>query len=110
MVDFEVVQQNLEPKHTGLKITLNLDAYEQKVWMMRQPTALTAEDQQLLQHAFRNRWKQVSQEYEQATMEARSSSQPRNKSEAMGGAWRVIANTFVSSMLTQTTQKPKYMQ
>ena len=28
VVDFEVVQQNLVPKH---KITLNLDAYEQKV-------------------------------------------------------------------------------
>ena len=28
----------------------------------------------------------------------------------MSRAWRVIANTFVSSMLTQTTWKPMYMQ
>ena len=43
-----MVQRDLVPKHNGLKITLNLDAYEQKVWMMRQPTTLNAEDQQLL--------------------------------------------------------------
>ena len=48
MKDFEVIQKNLVPKHKGLKITLNLDAYEQKVWMMKQPTTLNAEDQQLL--------------------------------------------------------------
>ena len=110
MVDFEVVHQSLVPKHKGLKITLNLDAYAQKVWMMRQPTTLNAEDPHLLEHTFRNKWKQVSQEYEQAIMEARSSNQPQNKSEAMSIAWRVITNTFVSSMLTQTTRKPKYMQ
>ena len=47
MGDFEVVQRNLVPKHKGLKITLILDTFEQKVWMMRQPTTLNAEDQQL---------------------------------------------------------------
>ena len=31
------------PKHKGLKITLTVDTYEQKVWMMRQPTTLNAE-------------------------------------------------------------------
>ena len=46
--DLEVVQRNLVPKHKGLKITLTLDSYEQKVWMMRQPATLNAEDQQLL--------------------------------------------------------------
>ena len=50
------------------------------------------------------------QEYEQATMESMSSNQPRSKSEAMSRAWRVITDTLVSSMLTQTTRKPKYMQ
>ena len=53
--DFEVMQQNLVPKHQGLKITLKLDTYEQKVWMMRQPTSLNAEDQQLPEHTFRNK-------------------------------------------------------
>ena len=110
VTDFEVMQQNFMPKHKGLKITPNLDAYEQKVWMMRQPTTLNAEDQQLPEHTFRSKWKQASQEYEQAIMEARSSNQPRSKSEAMSRAWRVITDTFVSSMLTQATQKPKYVQ
>ena len=41
-------------------------------------------------------------------MEARSNNQPRSKSEAMSRAWRVITDTFGSSMLTQTTRKPKY--
>ena len=107
VVDFLVMQQNLVPKHKGLEITLNLDAYKQKVWMMRQPTTLNAEDQQLPEHTSRNKWEQ---EYEQAIMEARNSNQPRNKSEAMSRGWRVITNTFVSSMLTQTTKKPKHMQ
>ena len=68
VTDFEVMLQNFVPKHKGLNITLNLDAYEQKVWMMRQPTTLNAEDQQLLEHTLRNNWKQASQEYEQAIM------------------------------------------
>ena len=34
VTDFEVMQQNLVPRHKGLKITLNWDTYEQKVWMM----------------------------------------------------------------------------
>ena len=62
--DPEVVQRNLVPKHKGLKITLTLDTYEQKVWMMRQRTTLNAEDQQLPEHTFRNKWKQVRQEYD----------------------------------------------
>ena len=51
--DFEVVQRNPVPKHKGLKITLIQDTYEQKVLMMRQPTTLNAEDQQLLELTFR---------------------------------------------------------
>ena len=109
VTDFEVMQQILVPKHRGLKITLSMDAYEQKVWKMRQPMTLNAEYQQLLEHTFRRRLKQASQEYEQAIME-RSSNQPRSKSEAMSRAWRVITDTLVRSMLTQTTRKPKYMQ
>ena len=64
--DFEVVQRNLVPKHKGLKITLILDTYEQKVWMLRQPTTLNAEDQHLLELTFRRKWKQVNHEYEQS--------------------------------------------
>ena len=104
--DFEVVQRNLVPKHKGLKITLILDTCEQKVWMMRQPTTLNAEDQQLLGLAFRRKWKHVNHEYEQAIMEARNSNQRRRKSEAMSTAWRVITDAFVQSMLIQTAQKP----
>ena len=59
-----MVQRNLVPKHTGLKITMNLDAYEQKVWMMRQPTTLNAEDQQFLERTFRDSWASVAQEHE----------------------------------------------
>ena len=81
------MQRNLVPKHKGLKITLTLDTYEQKVWMMRQPTTLNAEDQQ-----------------------ARNSNQRRRQSEAMSRALRVIKNTLVSLMLTQTAQKPKFLQ
>ena len=92
--------KTLCPNTNGLKITMNLDTYEQKVWMMRQPTTLNAEDQQLPEHTFRNKWKHASQEYERANLEARSSNQPRSKSEALSRAWRVITDTFVSSMLT----------
>ena len=46
--DFEVVQRNLVPKHRGLKITLNMDTYEQEVWMMRQPTTLNAKTSSFL--------------------------------------------------------------
>ena len=81
--DFEVVQRNLVPKHKGLKITLNLDAYEQKVWMMRQPTTLSAEDLQLLERTFRDKWASVAQEYERVIMEVKTSSQPRSRSEAL---------------------------
>ena len=83
---------------------------------MRHPTALNAEDQQLQEHTFRNKWKQASQEYEQPIMEARSSNQPWSKTEAMSRAWRVITDTFVSSVLTQTTymqykgKAPKFFQ
>ena len=108
--DFEVVQRNLVPKHKGLKITLTVDTYEQKVWMMRQPTTLNAEDQQLLELTFRRKWKQVNHEYEQAIMDARNSNQRRRKSEAMSKAWRVITDAFAQSMLIQTAQKPKYMR
>ena len=108
--DFEVVQRNLVPKHKGLRITLNLDTYEQKVWMMRQPTTLNAEDQQLLELTFRRKWKQVSHEYEQAITEARNSNQRRRKSFKMSKAWRVFTDAFIQSMLIQTAQKPKYMQ
>ena len=110
MGDFEVVQRNLVPKHKGLKITLILDTYEQKVWMMRQPTTLNAEDQQLLELTFRRKWEQVNHEYEQAIMEARNSNQRRRKSDAMSKAWRVIMDAFVQSMLIQTAQIPKYVQ
>ena len=108
--DFEVLQRNLVPKHKGLKISLTLDTYEQKVWMMRQSTTLNAEYQQLLEFTFRRKWKQVNHEHEQAIMEARNSNQRRRKSEAMSKAWRVITDAFVLSMLIQTAQKPKYMQ
>ena len=51
--------------------------------MMRQPTTLNAEDQQLLELTFRRKWKQVNHEYEQAIRETRNSNQRRRKSEAM---------------------------
>ena len=108
--DFEVVQRNLVPKHKGLRITVTLDTHEQEVEMMRQPTTLNAEDQQLLELTFRRKWKQVNHENEQAIMEARNSNQRRRKSKAMSKAWRVITDAFVQSMLIQTAQKPKYMQ
>ena len=81
--DVEVVQRNLVPKHKGLKITLTLDTNEQKVWMMRQPTTLNAEDKQLLELTFRRKWKQVNQ---QAIMEARNRNHRRRKSDAMSKA------------------------
>ena len=64
--DFEVIQRNLSPNTKWLKITLTQDTYEQKVWMMRQPTTLNAEDQQL-ELTFRRKWKQVNHEYEQGS-------------------------------------------
>ena len=54
-----------------------------------------AEDQQLLEHTFRRKWKQVNHENEQAIMEARNSNHRRRKSEAMSKAWRVITDAFV---------------
>ena len=108
--DFEVVQRNLVPKHKGLKITLNLEVYEQKIWTMRQPTTLNAEDQQLLEQTFRDKWTNVLQEYERAITEAKSSDHPRSRSEALSEAWRIITNTFVNSMRVQTTLKQRYMQ
>ena len=108
--DFEVVQRNPVPKHKGLKITLNLDTYEQKAWMMRQPTTLNAEDQQLSERTFRDKWTSMFQEYERAITEVKNSNQPRSRSEALSEAWRIITNAFVSSMLAQTTLLPNYMQ
>ena len=52
----------------------------------------------------------MRQEYGRAITEVRNSNQPRIRSEALSEAWRVITDTFVSSMLTQTTLKPRYMQ
>ena len=47
---------------------------------------------------------------ERVITEARNSNQPRIRSEALGEAWRVIIDTFVSLMLTQTTLKLRHMQ
>ena len=117
MGDFEVAQRNLVPKQRGLRITLILDTYEQKVWMMRQPTTLNAEDEQLLELTFRRKWKQVNHKYEQAIIKEQQSAK-KKKSDAMSKAWRVIAAAFVQSMLIQTAQKivqykgktPKFFQ
>ena len=65
----------------GLKIALNLDAYEQKVWMMRQPTTSN-----------RPSWKQGAAISHGASLASDH------------------GHLCVSSMLTQTTRKPKYMQ
>ena len=75
--DFEVVQRNLVSKQKGLKIALNLDAYERNVdtaplWQM--------------QSAASSHW---------------------SNSEAMTRAWRALSGAFVDSMLVQMTQSER---
>ena len=42
--------------------------------------------------------------------DAADSNEPRTRGEALTMAWRVLTDTFVNSILTQTTLKQRYMQ
>ena len=86
-LDFEVMQRNLVLKHTGLKTTCNLDAYEQKAWVMRQSTTLNAEDQQVLYIIFRGKWKKTQHQYKTVFADPTCSKQPLIEIEAMTRAW-----------------------